>query len=61
MFAPRRRKPVPFPLDEPLEPGFEPSGTHLIPGSAGGLGRGAAETLRQDGHDVTLYSRSASR
>ena len=33
----------------------------LITGSAGGLGRAAADTLRQDGHDVIVHARSADR
>ena len=33
----------------------------LITGSAGGLGQAAANTLRQDGHDVIVHARSADR
>ncbi len=33
----------------------------LITGSAGGLGRSAAETLLADGHEVILHARSADR
>jgi NADP-dependent 3-hydroxy acid dehydrogenase YdfG len=33
----------------------------FITGSAGGLGRAAAQTLRSDGHEVTVHARSAER
>ena len=33
----------------------------FITGSAGGLGRAAAQTLLGDGHDVIVHARSAER